>query len=182
MTLEWDGFRVSLGREGLEFAWIGAGVFEVRVTHCVTATLHDPTATRPGHALEFRFRFPGGPSGPKSVTVSVDVPPGEVEPVRRFLAMLWRDHSVPDRAEDASPSVAEEERGVGVGSDTDPSTGTGMATDVDTDTDPATGAASGEAELERVPEDAPGWIVSPVGPRSQELFLHVMAHPANTDR
>lgn len=36
---------------------------------------------------------------------------------------------------------------------------------------------SDDAELERVP-DAPGWIVAPAGPASEELFEHVMARIA----
>ncbi|MFF5425673.1 MULTISPECIES: hypothetical protein [unclassified Streptomyces] len=117
MTLEWSGFRLSLGRDGLmEFAWIGEGVFETRVSRCVSAVLHPPRDAREDHRLVLRFRFPDagalappvagvGADGAESLVVRVDVPRGAVERTRSFLRLLWDDFSVP-YGEGAGPAAA----------------------------------------------------------------------------
>ncbi|MFE6058202.1 hypothetical protein [Streptomyces sp. NPDC056431] len=173
--MEWDGFRLSLGSEGLEFLWIGAGIFEVRVSHCASASLRHPSATRAGHELEFRLRFPGGASGTKTAEVRVDVPPHKVEQVEHFMAVLWRDHSVPDLPEGVGTDVPVAAAAPPAAVHTDP------APDPGPDPDAATEAASDAVELERVPEGRREWILSPAGERSEELFVDVMARLANSD-
>lgn len=106
----------------------------------------------------------------------MDVPPGHVEQARRFVRVLWDDHSVPDLPEDEDKAEARAgaEPATGAAPVEDPDTALDTALDTDTE------AAPGEAELERVPE-GPAWIVNHVGPRSDELFRDVMARPANSD-
>ncbi|MER7621589.1 hypothetical protein [Streptomyces sp. NPDC126503] len=117
MSLEWSGFRLSLGRDGLlEFTWIGEGVFEARVTRCVSAALHPPRDAREDHRLVLRFRFPDagalappvagvGAEGTESLVVRVDVPRGAVERTRSFLRLLWEEFSVP-YGEGTGPAAA----------------------------------------------------------------------------
>ncbi|MEU2117176.1 hypothetical protein ABZ567_16325 [Streptomyces sp. NPDC016459] len=173
MSLEWDGFHLSLGRDGLQFVWIGRSVFEAGTTDCVSVSLREPKAAGEAHRLVFRFRFPGIAVGTESVVIRVDVPPGAVERARRFVTMLRSDYSVPDEAAahgEAKPAI-EGEAGAGEG----PVSG------VDTRKATETETAPDEAELERVP-GGPAWIVNRVGPRSEELFRDVMARPVNSDR
>ncbi|TXS19449.1 hypothetical protein EAO70_11840 [Streptomyces sp. adm13(2018)] len=177
--MEWDGFRLSLTAEGLlELQWIGAGVLEARPSHCASASLRAPSATRPGHELEFRFRFPGGATGTKSVWVRVDVPLALVDLVGRFMAVLWRDYSVPDLPEETGPSA--EVRGAGAAAP-GPAAAAPPSPAVTEAADPAPGAAE-PAELERVPEGSVEWILSPAGERSEELFADVMERLASSDR
>ncbi|WP_030211713.1 hypothetical protein [Streptomyces bikiniensis] len=176
MSLEWDGFRLSLDREGLVLAWSG-GYLQAGVTRCLSAVVLPPEGTDGRHRLVFRFRFPGAAAGAESVVVRTDVPPDVVGAVQRFVDLLWREYSVPNREE------AEPGRASGEDPDTEP-----PASEQEQEQEPepeeeeeAGAGAAGEAELERVP-DAPGWIVSPAGPRSEELFRDVMARPAHSDR
>ncbi|MFJ3538285.1 hypothetical protein ACIPQA_22770 [Streptomyces sp. NPDC090109] len=189
MSLEWDGFRLFLGSEGLVFTWAGGGYLEAGATNCASALIHPPREAGGRHRLVFRFRFPGAGAGAESLVVRVDVPPGMVDPAQRFVDLLWREYSVPDRA------GAEDEAGArpGPSAEVGPGRlfGTEEAPATDAGTEPESkpgaegeagaGTVTGEAELARVP-DAPGWIVSPVGPRSEELFRDVMTRPANSDR
>ncbi|KOX31602.1 MULTISPECIES: hypothetical protein [unclassified Streptomyces] len=193
MSLEWDGFRLFLGSEGLVFSWAGGGYLEAGATNCVSALIHPPGEAGGRHRLVFRFRFPGTAAGAESVVVRVDVPPGMVDPAQRFVDLLWREYSVPDRAgtEDgagAGPEpAAEAGPGIPFGTEEAPATTTDAGTGTEPEPEPGSegeagaGAVTGEAELARVP-DAPGWIVSPAGPRSEELFRDVMTRPANSDR
>lgn len=203
MSLEWDGFRLSLGSDGLlEFAWIGGGIFEARVTNCLSASLRHPKEAGERHRLVFRFRFPGIAAGTESVVIRADVPPGKVEQTQRLLALLWRDYGVPDQAdaeveaetvavsETAQPPVTatvtdgRTHPGPGLvaasGTDDGPGTNTGIGAGTDAGTVPEAASDEAGAELERTP-DARGWIVSPAGPGSEELFRAVMARPANSD-
>ncbi|WP_405858642.1 hypothetical protein OG361_30620 [Streptomyces sp. NBC_00090] len=193
MSLEWDGFRLSLGSDGLlEFTWIGGGIFETRVTNCLSASLRHPKEAGGSHRLVFRFRFPGIATGSESVVIRADVPVGKVDQAQRLVGVLWRDYGVPDEADakaDAETvTVSGTARAPVTVTATDGHTGTGHGLDTDTrtgiDAGPGAGAvpeaASDEAELERTP-DAPGWIVSPAGPGSRELFRAVMERPANSD-
>ncbi|MFE6460942.1 hypothetical protein ACFVP0_26230 [Streptomyces cinereoruber] len=173
MSLEWDGFHLSLDREGLVLAWSG-GYLQAGVTKCVSAAVLPPEGADGRHRLVFRFRFPGAAAGAESVVVRTGVPPDVVGAVRRFVDLLWRDYSVPNR----------EEAEAGHASGEDPGTkppGPGPEPEQEQEPEEEGEAEAGEAELERVP-DAPGWIVSPAGPRSEELFRDVMARPAHSDR
>ncbi|MFB7587627.1 hypothetical protein [Streptomyces sp. NPDC056169] len=210
MSLEWDGFRLSLARDGLEFLWVGGGVLEVRVSHCASASLHPPTKERESHRLDFRFRFPAGAAGTDPAVVRLDVPPGQVEQARRFLRVLWDDYSVPDRPEDEAGSGPGAGAGSGTGTGAGSRAGSGSrpvalalalaepvteaAPEENPDTAPGTApntaaeAAPSKAEPETEPEpelgrvpEGPAWIVNHVGPRSDELFRDVMARPANSD-
>ncbi|MGW2304864.1 hypothetical protein [Streptomyces sp. NPDC001809] len=182
--MEWDGFRLSLTSEGLvELQWIGAGVLEARPSHCTSASLRTPSATRPGHELDFRFRFPGGATGTKSVWVRVDVPLPMVDQVGRLMAVLWRDYSVPDLPEETGPAA--EARGAGAGAPVPAAAAVAAAASapaVVEPADPAPGAAAETAELERVPKGSVEWILSPAGERSEELFADVMERLASSDR
>ncbi|MFE2559260.1 hypothetical protein ACFXGT_25170 [Streptomyces sp. NPDC059352] len=204
MSLEWDGFRLSLGREGLAFTWAGGGFFEAGVAGCVSASLRHPKEAGEGHRLVFRFRFPGIAAGTESVVIRADVPVGKVEQAQRLVGVLWRDYGVPDEADAEAEAKAETDAVTGTArapatvtvtdGHTGPGPGTGIGigigigidTGIDTDTGIHAGAgtvpeaASVEAELERTP-NAPGWIVSPAGPGSRELFRAVMERPANSD-
>ncbi|MFC9797263.1 hypothetical protein ACFVJI_32070 [Streptomyces sp. NPDC127584] len=179
--MEWDGFRLSLTSEGLlELHWIGAGVLEARPSHCASASLRTPSATRPCHELDFRFRFPGGATGTKSVSVRVDVPLPLVDLVGQFMAVLWRDHSVPDLPEETGPAA--EVRGAGAAAPVPASVAAAPPSPAEAEAaDPAPGAAE-PAELERVPEGSVEWILSPAGERSEELFADVMERLASSDR
>ncbi|MGW5776709.1 hypothetical protein [Streptomyces sp. NPDC003863] len=180
MSLEWDGFRLALGREGLVFTWPGGGCFEAGVTHCVSASLRRPRQTPEGHRLVFRFHFPGTAADAESVVIRTDVPPGEVEQARRFRDLLWREYGVPDEpdteAETEVEGAPEAER---VAEATEP--GAEEEPDTDADAGAAAEAATVRAELGRVP-DTSAWIISPAGVRSDELFQDVMARLANNDR
>ncbi|MFJ4340869.1 hypothetical protein [Streptomyces sp. NPDC088915] len=169
MSLEWDGFHLSLDREGLVFAWSG-GYMNAGVTKCVSAAVLPPGDADGRHRLVFRFRFPGAAAGAESAVVRADVPPGMVGAVQRFVDLLWREYSVPNREE------TEPGHGGGEGPEPEPEPEPEAEAEVGAEAVPA-----GEAELERVP-DAPGWIVSPAGPGSEELFRDVMTRPAHGDR
>ncbi|MFD3568871.1 hypothetical protein [Streptomyces sp. NPDC058667] len=179
MSLEWDGFHLSLGRDGLQFVWIGRSVFEAGTTDCVSVSLREPKAAGEAHRLVFRFRFPGVALGTESVVIRVDVPPGAVEQARRFVTMLWSDYSVPDEAgaHGEAKTAIGAEAGAGAGAGAGEGTVSGVGTRKATETE----TAPDEAELERVP-GGPAWIVNHVGPRSEELFRDVMARPVNSDR
>ncbi|MFE5947004.1 hypothetical protein [Streptomyces sp. NPDC056480] len=183
--VEWDGFQLSLGSEGLEFLWVGAGIFEVRPSHCVSASLRRPSAGRAGHEMEFRFRFPGGASGTKTAEVRVDVPPHKVEQAGHFMAVLWRDHSVPDLPEGGGADVpvasaAAPAAVAHLDAAPAPDRHPDLHPDKDPDAGPALGTASDAVELERVPDGRREWILSPAGERSEELFADVMARQASS--
>ncbi|MFG3490726.1 hypothetical protein [Streptomyces sp. NPDC047972] len=181
--MEWDGFTLSLTSEGLvELQWIGAGVLEAKPSHCTSASFRPPSATRPGHELDFRFRFPGGASGTKTAWVRVDVPPAMVDQVRRFMAVLWRDYSVPDLPEESGPAAEARGGGTGAGVPAAAAVVAAPPPAVVEPADPAPGAATEAVELERVPEGSVAWILSPAGERSEELFADVMERLASSDR
>jgi hypothetical protein len=171
VSLEWDGFHLTLGRDGLQFVWVGRCIFEAGVTDCVSASLRRPKEAGEGHRLVFRFRFPGVAAGTESVVIRVDVPPAALEPAQRFVTMLWRDHSVPDQAEAEMEAEAEGEPEEGAEEGTAADAGPGTVAETTPDA----------PELARVPEGR-DWIVNPVGPRSEELFRDVMARLVHSER
>ncbi|WP_369147184.1 hypothetical protein [Streptomyces sp. R44] len=179
MTLEWDGFRLALGREGLEFAWAGGGFFEAGVTSCVSTSLRRPSRPDECHRLDFRFRFPGTAPGAESAVIHVDVPPGAVEQAQRLQDLLWRDYSVMVDEDGPGPE-AETEADVESEGDPGAAAEAEEAPETDADTGPAREGTSVPAELGRVP-NTNAWIISPAMARSEELFQDVMARLANSD-
>ncbi|MEU9294781.1 hypothetical protein [Streptomyces sp. NPDC048266] len=171
MSLEWDGFHLTLGRDGLQFVWGGRSIFEAGVTDCVSASLRHPKEAGEGHRLVFRFRFPGAAAGTESVVIRVDVPPAAVEQAQRFVGVLWRDYSVPDQADAEREAEAGGEPEKGAEEETAAGAGPGAVAETTSDA----------PELARVPGGR-GWIVNPVGPRSEELFRDVMARLVNSER
>ncbi|MER5206250.1 hypothetical protein [Streptomyces sp. NPDC002825] len=152
---------------GLEFSWPGGGVFEVQSAHCVSASLH-PSDDREGRRLVFEFAFRGGAPTESALALRAEVPPGRLEDAERFVDALWSEHSIPDHP--ASGTKRHEGPAVVAVAPAAPAPAPAPVPV------PAPAPSAGEAVLERVPEGR-DWIVSPVGPRSEELFRDVMARP-----
>ncbi|MFE9374843.1 hypothetical protein ACFYM2_34430 [Streptomyces sp. NPDC006711] len=105
MRLALPGFVLTCGGpEGqLEFAWAGAGVFDVRVACCVAATLH---AGGPDGGCQLVFRFRMGPEhGSAPVVIRVDVTPEWSRSAEEFMRAVWEECAIPDRPEADSPAV-----------------------------------------------------------------------------
>ncbi|MFF0478165.1 hypothetical protein [Streptomyces sp. NPDC004284] len=182
MSLEWDGFRLALGPEGLQFAWAGSGFFEAGVTYCVSTSLRRPEPPAEHHRLVFRFRFPGTAPGGESAVIHVDVPPGAVEQAERFQNLLWQEYSVMVEPDTETEPGAEVEPGAEAEpeGDTEAAAEAEETPDTDADAGAAQEEASAPAELGRIP-DTHAWIISPAQERSEELFQDVMARLANSD-
>ncbi|MFC9605933.1 hypothetical protein ACFTTN_20995 [Streptomyces niveus] len=96
MKLGWPYFTLKNNGGQLEFEWQGAGVMEFHIDRCVSAALR-PQGHDRAVQLVFQFNI-AEPNASDLVETRIDVPAQNVRETERFLAVLRRDHKVPDRS------------------------------------------------------------------------------------
>lgn len=94
VKLGWPYFTLKNNGAQLEFEWQGAGVMEFHIDRCVSAALRPQGHDR---AVQLVFQFSTAkPNASDLVVTRIDVPEQNLRDTERFLAVLRRDHEVPD--------------------------------------------------------------------------------------
>lgn len=148
MRLDWPEFQLHCHDDGrLAFVWRRYSLVKSDIEHCTRIQLLQQGPDGLSPWL-FHLRFPEGPT-PGLLVVRVDVPADRLQEAEEYTDLLRRRYAIPERAEESETAGEPEEN----------------------TEDPAE-----ETGFQRVPLDAPEWLVAPAGAASEELFGAVLAH------